>query len=149
MDDEIVSMTKFGVYKALPRSAAGNRKILGASWIYKRKVNKFGEVYRYRARLVAQGFRQKAHDSYDPDQTFSPVIHKDSLRMFLSVCAAENLRVYQADVKAALIPFRPSVHHSGVSTCGQGLSEHLLHIFYEHLPAAHLRARPTYVLHIK
>ena len=25
MDDEIVSMTKFGVYKALPRSAAGNR----------------------------------------------------------------------------------------------------------------------------
>ena len=103
MDDEIVSMTKFGVYKALPRSAAGNRQILGARWVYKRKVNKFGEVYRYRARLVAQGFRQKAYDSYDPDRTFSPVIHKDSLRMFLSVCAAENLRVYQADVKAAFL----------------------------------------------
>ena len=103
MDDEIVSMTKFGVYKALPRSAAGNRQILGARWVYKRKVNKFGEVYRYRARLVAQGFRQKAYDSYDPDQTFSPVVHKDSLRMFLSVCAAENLRVYQADVKAAFL----------------------------------------------
>ena len=103
MDDEIVSMIKFGVYKALPRSAAGNRRIIGARWVYKRKVNKFGEVYRYRARLVAQGFRQKAYDSYDPDHTFSPVVHKDSLRMFLSVCAAENLRVYQADVKAAFL----------------------------------------------
>ena len=60
MDDEIVSMTKFGVYKALPRSAAGNRQILGCRWVYKRKVNKFGEVVRYRARLVAQEFRQKA-----------------------------------------------------------------------------------------
>ena len=30
MVDEIVSMTKFGVYKALPRSAAGNRHVLGA-----------------------------------------------------------------------------------------------------------------------
>ena len=34
MDYEIVSMTKFGVYKALPRSAAGNRQILGARWVY-------------------------------------------------------------------------------------------------------------------
>ena len=102
-DDKIVSMTKFGAYKALPRPAAGNRKILGARWVYKRKVNKFGEVYRFRARLVAQGFRQRAYGSYDPDQTFSPVIHKDSVRMFLSVCAAENLRVYRADVKAAFL----------------------------------------------
>ena len=52
---------------------------------------------------MAQGFRQKAYDSYDPDQTFSPVVHKDSLRMFLSVFAAEGLRVYQADVKAAFL----------------------------------------------
>ena len=91
------------MYKALPWSAAGNRQILGCRWVYKRKVNKFGQVVRYRARLVAQGFRQKAYDSYDPDQTFSPVVHKDSLRLFLSVCAAENLKIYQADVKAAFL----------------------------------------------
>ena len=29
MDDEIVSMKRFGVSEALPRSAAGNRQILG------------------------------------------------------------------------------------------------------------------------
>ena len=52
---------------------------------------------------MAQVFRQKAYDLFDPDQTFSPVVHKDSLRKFLSLCAAESLRVYQADIKAAFL----------------------------------------------
>ena len=102
MDDEIVTMTKFGVYKKLPESAAGNRQILGCRWVYKRKTNKNGEVVRYRARLVAQGYRQREYDSFDPNSIFSPVVHKDTLRMFLSICAAENLRIFQADVKDAV-----------------------------------------------
>ena len=62
MDDEITAMVKFGVFTRMPRSAAGRRQILGCRWVYKRKTNRFGEVYRYRARLVAQGFRQRAYD---------------------------------------------------------------------------------------
>ena len=53
--------------------------------------------------VVAQGFAQRAYDSYNPEETFSPVVHKDTLRLFLSVCAAKNLRIYQADVKAAFL----------------------------------------------
>mgnify|MGYP002631971453 FL=1 len=103
MDDEMKSMERFGVYRRVPRSAAKGRQVLGTRWVYKRKVNRFGVVNRYRARLVAQGFRQKAFDSYHPDETFSPVVHKDTLRLFLSLCAAENLSIYQADVKAAFL----------------------------------------------
>ena len=54
-------------------------------------------------RLVAQGYRQRANDSYDPDHISSPVVHKESLWLFLAVCAHLNLRVHQADVKAAFI----------------------------------------------
>ena len=103
MDDEMASMVRFGVYRRVPKSAAGTRQFLGCRWVYKRKVNKFGQVCRYRARLVAQGFLQRAYDSYQPDETFSPVVHKDTLRLFLAVCAAQNLQVYQADVKAAFL----------------------------------------------
>jgi hypothetical protein len=103
MNDEIWSMNKFGVYKKLPRSAAGTRQVLGCKWIYKRKTNEFGEVHKFRARLVAQGFRQKEYDSYDPDKTYSPVVSKDTLRLFLSISAAEDLIIYQADVKAAFL----------------------------------------------
>ena len=103
MEDEMESMSRFQVYRRVPKSVARGRQILGCKWVYKRKVNEFGQVYRHRARLVAQGFRQKAFDSYQPDETYSPVVHKDSLRTFLSVCAAENLRVYAADVKSAYL----------------------------------------------
>ena len=103
MDDEIASMVQFGVYRRLPKSAAGTRQILGCRWVFKRKVNKQGVVCRYRSRLVAQGFRQRAFDSYQPDETFSPVVHKDTLRLFLSVCAAQNLRIFQCDVKSAFL----------------------------------------------
>jgi hypothetical protein len=58
--------------------------------VYKKKIGKNGEVTRYRARLVAQGYAQKAFDSYQPDETFSPVVHKDTLRLLLSVAAAQG-----------------------------------------------------------
>ncbi len=103
MDDEIHSMMKFGVFTKVPRSAAGRKQVLGCKWVYRRKRNRLGEVTRYRARLVAQGFRQRPYDSFDPDQTYSPVVHKNSLRLFLSVCAALDLKLYQCDVKSAFL----------------------------------------------
>ena len=111
MQDEMKSMERFGVFKRIHRSEARGHQILGCRWVYKRKFNRFGQVTRYRARLVAQGFLQRAYDSYQPDELYSPVVHKDTLRMFLSICAAENLRVYQADVKAAFLqaPLRETI----------------------------------------
>ena len=94
MAEEMDSMSRFQVYKRVPKSAANGRQILGCKWVYKRKTNKFGHVTRYRARLVAQGFRQREFDSFNPDDIHSPVVHKNSLRCLLSVAAAENLRVY-------------------------------------------------------
>jgi hypothetical protein len=111
MEDEMSSMERFGVFKRVPKSAAKSRQILGAKWVYRRKVNKLGQVYRHRARLVAQGFLQRPYDSFQPDETYSPVVHKDTLRLFLSLCAAENLCVFQADVKAAFLqaPLRETI----------------------------------------
>jgi hypothetical protein len=104
MDDEIASMKLFKVYEELSmESVPKGRQILGCKWVYKRKRDKNGNIVRYRARLVALGFRQKAYDSFHPEETYSPVISKDSLRLFLSISAKENLTIYQADVKAAFL----------------------------------------------
>ena len=103
MDDEMHSMSRFGVYQRVPKSAANGRQILGCKWVYKRKSDQYGQIKRHRARLVAQGFFQRPYDSYDPDDTYSPVVHRDTLRLFLSLCAAENLHVFQTDVKAAFL----------------------------------------------
>ena len=103
MDDEIHSMVRFGVFTKVTKAQAKGRQVLGCRWVYKRKTGSDGMISRYRARLVAQGFLQRPYDSFDPDETFSPVVSKDSLRLFLSICAAENLKIYQADVKAAFL----------------------------------------------
>ena len=93
MDDEMRSMERFGVYKRVPKSSVRGRQILSCGWVYKRKVNRFGVVNRYRSRLVARGFLQRPYDSYNPDATYSPVCHKGSLRTFLSICGYHRLRV--------------------------------------------------------
>ena len=103
MDDEIASMKAFEVYERVPRSAAQGRQILGCKWVYKRKTGKHGEVTRYRARLVAQGYRQKEWDSFNPDEISSPVAHKETLRTFLSTATGLDLEVYCCDVKAAFL----------------------------------------------
>jgi hypothetical protein len=57
------SMERFGVFKWVPREAARGKQLLGCRWVYKRKIGKNGEVTRYRARLVAQGYAQRAYSS--------------------------------------------------------------------------------------
>ena len=104
MDEEMASMSSFGVYQRVPISVANGRQILGCRWVYKRKPDKDGSLCRYCARLVAQGYRQKEWDSFNPDEISSPVVHKDTLRLFMTTAAAAlSLRVFSADVKAAFL----------------------------------------------
>jgi len=45
---------------------------VGCKWVFLRKRNEHGQVVRYKARLVAQGFMQRP--SIDYDETYSPVM---------------------------------------------------------------------------
>ena len=133
MRDEMNSMSQFKVFRRVPISAAKGRQIMGCKWVYKRKTNKFGQIIRYRARLVAQGFRQREYDSYNPDDIHSPVVHKVSHRTFLSVAAAENLKVYTLDVKSAFLqaPLKEKIYLKappGFASCTESGEEEVLEL---------------------
>ncbi|CAL8138959.1 unnamed protein product [Prunus armeniaca] len=70
MEEEISALTMQGTWCLVPRPA--NTNIVGSKWIYKIKRNSDGTVSRYKARLVAHGFSQKA--DFDYDETLSPVL---------------------------------------------------------------------------
>ncbi|GJU84366.1 ribonuclease H-like domain-containing protein [Tanacetum coccineum] len=70
MNQEIDALLRNGTWKIvdLPKG----RKAIGSKWIYKIKFRSSGQIDRYKARLVAQGFSQK--EGIDDEETFSPVV---------------------------------------------------------------------------
>lgn len=63
MEEELKSHASNGTWE-LTELPAG-RKAVGCRWVYKLKQNAAGEVVKYKARLVAQGYCQKYGQDYD------------------------------------------------------------------------------------
>ncbi len=69
--------------------------------MFKVKRNEHGQVERYKARLVAQGFTQVKGADYD--ETFSPVARLESLRTLVAVSVKKGLQLYQVDITTAFL----------------------------------------------
>lgn len=77
-------------------------KILGSRWVYSLKRDENGGIKRFKARLVAQGFRQQKGETYD--EVFSPVVNFGIIRFFFAILV-NFYRWYhlQCDVKCAYL----------------------------------------------
>ena len=76
-------------------------KLLGCKWVFKTKRDKFGNAVKRKARLVAQGFQQRAGINFH--DTFAPVLRFSSLRLLLAIAAAKGYHVIQADIDKAFL----------------------------------------------
>jgi len=78
-----------------------DRKLIGNRWVFVKKCDTQGNVVRYKARLVAQGYSQIP--GLDYSFTFSPVIRLDSLRIMFALAAILDVEMYQMDIKGAYL----------------------------------------------
>ena len=69
--------------------------------MFKAKTDANGNISKYKARVVVQGFNQK--EGIDYEETFSPVVRLDSLRVVLTNAAKDKLKLQQFDVKTAFL----------------------------------------------
>ncbi|GJZ19206.1 ribonuclease H-like domain-containing protein, partial [Tanacetum coccineum] len=77
------------------------RKAIGSKWIYKIKLRSSGEIDRYKARLVAQGFGQKEGINYE--EAFSPVVKMVTVMCLLNVVVSMSWHVFQLDVNNSFL----------------------------------------------
>ncbi|GKB25908.1 retrovirus-related pol polyprotein from transposon TNT 1-94 [Tanacetum coccineum] len=75
--------------------------IIALKWIYKVKLDEYGDVLKNKARLVSKGYRQE--EGNDFEESFSPVARIEAIRIFITNTASKNMTIYQMDVKMAFL----------------------------------------------
>nr|GEX71836.1 retrovirus-related Pol polyprotein from transposon TNT 1-94 [Tanacetum cinerariifolium] len=75
--------------------------IIVLKWIYKVKLDEYGDVLKNKAWLVAKGYRQE--ESIDFEESFAPVARIEAIRIFIANAVSRNMTVYQMDVKTAFL----------------------------------------------
>lgn len=96
MKQEIESIESNNIWELIDLPT-GCKKI-GVKWIYKTKMNEKGEIEKYKARLVANGYAQKLGVDYN--EVFAPVARWEAVRTILPVAACKGWKVYHLDVKS-------------------------------------------------
>ena len=87
MKDEIYSLVKNNTWEIC--TLREGRKTVGTRWIYRIKRDVNGEIFRFKSRLCALGYRQER--GIDFDKTFAPTGRKTSLRCFFAIASAKKL----------------------------------------------------------
>jgi hypothetical protein len=91
MQAELQSFQEYGAWSVVP-----------CKWGFKlKKELTDGVPDHYKAQLVAKGFTQTYGENYD--ETFGPVVSKETIRMLFGFAAEFNRRVEHLDVKTAFL----------------------------------------------
>lgn len=77
------------------------RNVIGCKWVYKIKRRSDEKIERYKAWLVAKGFKQRYGIDYE--DTFSPVVKAATIRLVLSLVLSKNWYLRQLDVTNAFL----------------------------------------------
>ncbi|GJR96430.1 retrovirus-related pol polyprotein from transposon TNT 1-94 [Tanacetum coccineum] len=99
MQEEIHEFDRLQVWELVPKLDCV--MIIALKWIYKVKLDEYGDVLNNKARLVAKGYRQE--EGIDFEESIAPVARIEAIRIFIANATSKNMTIYQMDVKTAFL----------------------------------------------
>jgi hypothetical protein len=76
-------------------------RVITLKWMFKLKRDEVGAIINHKAHLVARGFLQR--EGIDFNDTFTPVVRMESVRLLLALAGQEGWRVHHMGVKSAFL----------------------------------------------
>ena len=101
INEELDSLTKCGTWQIVPRSQVpkGSSKV-DCKWLFKQQPKPNNEI-RYKARIVARGFKDS--NDYMIDEVYAPVAAITDVRVLLAIATKYDMEVEHLDVKTAFL----------------------------------------------
>nr|GEW87486.1 hypothetical protein [Tanacetum cinerariifolium] len=97
--DEIHEFDRLQVWELVPQPDCV--MIIALKWIYKVKLDEYGDVLKNKARLVAKGYRQE--EGIEFEESFASVARIEAIRIFIANAASKNMTIYHMDVKTTFL----------------------------------------------
>jgi histone deacetylase 1/2 len=95
MDEEYNALLENKTWHLIPTST--NKNVINCKWVYRIKRKADGTIDRYKACLVAKGFKQRYGIDYE--DTFSLVVKIATIRTVLAISVSRGWSLRQLDVK--------------------------------------------------
>jgi hypothetical protein len=99
MDEELDQIEKNDTWELVPRPK--NKNVIGTKWVFRNKLNEYGQVTRNKDRLVCKGYAQIEGINFE--ETFALVARMEEIYLFLAYACSKNVKVYQMDVKSSFL----------------------------------------------
>lgn len=99
MGDVLNQIEKKETWKLFARPK--DKNVIGTTWVFKNKLNEHGQLVRNKETLVCKGYANV--DGVDFKETFAQFARLEAIRMFLAYACYKIFKVYQMDVKSAVL----------------------------------------------
>ena len=99
MDDEIEAIERNDTWELI--NLPKGHKTIGVKWVFKTKLKENGEVDKYKACLVAKGYKQEYGIDYT--EVFALVARHDTIKLVIALATQNSWPIYQLDVKLAFL----------------------------------------------
>jgi hypothetical protein len=103
VDTEIAALDSHQALEFIPEEGPQGATIVNSRWLLSKKFKATGEIDKYKARLIAQGFTQKEGLDFDGTAISSPVIDASTIRLCLGLAAQHDLHIAILDCPTAFL----------------------------------------------